>query len=376
MIRPADERPQADSQPANGSAASLLTIAGAGCAGTALALRLLDYGYPGEIHLHDQRQSFDREQRWCFWGPAPEWLSPVVRHSWKSWNVQSAAGDIIIDAPTLPYQEIYGPDYFAWAQQRLRQSPRVHFHLGEALDLPSPNQQMEPGKYFVDATGSATHCHADYWQSFLGWEVEWNGNVLDAHRATIMDHRAEGPGVTFGYILPYSARRGLIELTCFDREPITRGVLEEQLQRYLAQYFPSRYSIRRREAGRLPMGVTGACFAAAPQHYRIGSAGGALRPSSGYGFLTLCRQADAAARAICKLPASYVGRPTKYNALDAIFLRVLQRQPDFAGELFGQLFQHTPPDSLVRFLSDQSTWRDDLRVIAALPKWPFLRAVL
>ncbi len=66
--------------------------------------------------------------------------------------------------------------------------------------------------------------------------------------------------------------------------------------------------------------------------------------------------------------------PRKYGLLDAVFLDALEDSPALARESFVRMFGRVPNAALVRFLSGDSTLRDDLAMVAALDKTAFLAA--
>ena len=67
--------------------------------------------------------------------------------------------------------------------------------------------------------------------------------------------------------------------------------------------------------------------------------------------------------------------PIKYGLFDELFLCTLARNFQEAARFFVQLFERTDADALIRFMRDESTLEDDLSVIAALPKRPFIRTL-
>ncbi|WP_269537827.1 lycopene cyclase family protein [Cerasicoccus fimbriatus] len=369
------------SQPDNATAESGLphtrnvTIYGAGAAGTILALELINAGYEGGIQLLDRRQHFYREQRWCFWGEAPEVLSSLSRRQWPEWEVVSSLGRRVHGSPSTPYQEVYAPDFYQWAHHRLQQHDNVSFRFGEDVETPSLNGAIQAGETLVDCTGYRETGSPSLWQSFLGWEVISERNVFPSDRATIMDHRAEGPGISFGYVLPTSTKRAFIELTCFHPEMQDATVLEPYLQRYIESHFGRVTRVERVEQGCLPMQVEQPHASLSSNYYCIGAGAGALRASSGYSFLAICQQAKAVAQRIHAGHGECWRRPGKYALLDQIFLRVLRSETEMATEIFDKLFGHAPTESLIRFLQDKSSLSDDFRIVMSLPKRPFLRAL-
>ncbi|MEJ7820603.1 MAG: lycopene cyclase family protein, partial [Rubrobacteraceae bacterium] len=107
--------------------------------------------------------------------------------------------------------------------------------------------------------------------------------------------------------------------------------------------------------------------------YSIGMLGGGSRPSTGYTFVRIQRYCRTLAAALVhgeEPPNRTESR--RFGVLDAIFLRFMLRHPERCPEVYARMFAGVPPESLVRFLTEKSTPADELRLIQALPKTPFL----
>ena len=110
-----------------------------------------------------------------------------------------------------------------------------------------------------------------------------------------------------------------------------------------------------------------------------GTAGGAVRASSGYAFSRVQRACD-------RMAAAWVrnGRPDRAAVhssrllewMDRVFLRAMSDHPERVPEYFMRLFERVQPEALVRFLESDPRPTDILQVMRALPATPFLRAAL
>ena len=116
-----------------------------------------------------------------------------------------------------------------------------------------------------------------------------------------------------------------------------------------------------------------------PQLTAIGGNGGAIRPSSGYAFPFIQKQVASVAEALAAdtLP---VGAINPHAALDLwmddLFLAVLRHDPRHAPTLFLAMARALTGDEMARFLSGHADHRLRAKVILAMPKWPFLKALL
>ena len=223
-------------------------------------------------------------------------------------------------------------------------------------------------------------------QHFFGQTIRLDRPTFDPTCATLMDFRApQADGPHFVYLLPLSTTEALVENTYLFPFEATAERHRLEIADYLRERYglaPSSYTVIEEEAGAIPMSAARLPVATRSRITPIGLAGGAARPSSGYAFLRIQRQARELAARIAsgEDPTSDVARrtlgPAKYGFFDAIFLRTLADRPDLAPRIFARMFDRAGPAALVRFLGERSTVFDDLQVVAALPKAPFVSAAL
>ena len=64
----------------------------------------------------------------------------------------------------------------------------------------------------------------------------------------------------------------------------------------------------------------------------------------------------------------------KYQFLDDIFLRVLNKHPEKMSNIFFNMFK-TSPKTVIKFLSNKSNYLEDLSIILKMPKLTFIKAL-
>lgn len=108
--------------------------------------------------------------------------------------------------------------------------------------------------------------------------------------------------------------------------------------------------------------------------YSIGMLGGETRPSTGYTFLRIQRYCRVLAEALAAdREPPYRVDSRRFETLDAIFLRFMRRHPERCPDIYARMFGRVSPGALIRFLTERSTPLEDLRLVLALPKAPFLK---
>ena len=372
-----------------------IAILGAGCSGASLAYFLADAGFPGRIHVFDRRTDFSRSQRWCSWGPVPKRLSGLVSASWDRWRIVSGDVEVLCSLPERPYLHVHAPEFYERIHDRLRHHPNVRLHLGFSVESVTPaglrgeirRVATDFGDYDVDLvfdgrppaeSMEAAHGSGEIslLQSFAGLVVASSEAAFDPDTATLMDFGAgDSPELSFVYVLPFSPHRALVESTAFSAGAIAYEEHERRVADYLDRLGVGAYTVESRERGCIPMTTRKLPRTSDERHIMIGAAGGATRPSSGYAFVHILRQSESLAGSLMRGEHTW-RRPIrrKYGLLDAVFLDVLEDSPALARESFVRMFARVPTAALVRFLSGDSILRDDLAMIAALDKMPFLAA--
>jgi lycopene beta-cyclase len=185
--------------------------------------------------------------------------------------------------------------------------------------------------------------------------------------------------VTFGYVLPLDPRRALVEFTVFSRHRLPGHAYDEALRKYLGAHYGAAGRTARVEEvedGAIPMTDGVHVTRAGPHTFRIGTAGGATRPSTGYTFAAMQRQAHAVAEALLdgRPPVPPRPYPLRHRWMDAVLLRALDRgHADGAGLLAG-LFEHNRPADVLRFLDGGTSLVEDLALMRTTPVLPMALA--
>jgi lycopene beta-cyclase len=194
-----------------------------------------------------------------------------------------------------------------------------------------------------------------------------------------MDFRTRAPGeVRFCYALPTGPDRALVEIAAFAGGHAARHDLADGLTTYLHEICGlASWQVLRQEAGDLSLHVPGP-RRAGRRVLRVGAAGGMLKPSTGYAFDRIVRDAEAVVGSLDRYGHPWaVPRPRRRHAwLDAVLLDVVATEPTAIEPAFARMFARNPPARVLRFLDEDTRLGEELRLIATLPPAPFLRAAL
>lgn len=365
-------------------------IAGAGLSGLSLAVALLDAGLPEDarVVLVDPRETLSGADRtWCFFDLVPHAFESAITHRWSRWRVRNGAAEVLRSAPGISYCTIPGERFYELALERLvAAGQRIELVLGVTVE------HLEDRGAHVDVHTSAGVLRArlamdsrppsltraaddgndvNLLQHFRGRVVRSTEPVFEADTATLMDFDvSQADGIHFIYVLPFDAHTALVESTFFTERPLPDAVYEAAIDTWLARRRPGVvFQTISHESGVIPMTTEPFDAWPSPRIVRIGTAGGHVKPSSGYAFLAVQRFVrEFAPRVVSALRVDGCAEPPAARsprtiALDTIFLSYLRSRPERAPDTFYRLFERVPPAVLARFLSDTGTLADDLTVM-------------
>jgi lycopene beta-cyclase len=372
-------------------------LAGGGAAGLGLAYALTNSSLRGRRLLLIDRDAKERNDRtWCFWTDRPTPFDHLISHTWERAEIVAPHWQGRFELAPYRYQMIRGLDFYQGLRAALAQTPGVELRqarvsaIHEATDR-SEAQVLAGGEAlrarwvfdsaFVPSDFASGPPGYHYLrQHFKGWEIETPTDCFDPNTVTLFDFRTPQKGsLRFMYLLPFTPRRALVEYTLFSASLLKSAEYDNAIAAYLEGVRGIRdYRVTGTESGVIPM--TDRPFARRPLPHvmTIGTKGGLVKPSSGYAFLRI--QADAQA-IVASLeqhghPFGVPEPPARYRFFDRLMLQVLYRQGDQAAAVFTRLFQRNSIQAVFRFLDERATLAENLRLIASLPKAPFLRALL
>jgi lycopene beta-cyclase len=373
-----------------------VAIIGGGCSGLSLVRELGEQGFEGSVAVLEPRGHYEDDRSWCFWADDEHPLMGWVSHSWPQWSfgvAPHAASHRC--SPGSAYRYIRSADFYANSVALIDASPHTTLHAGHRVA--SVRQEGEGWCMDVQADGAeATHSlyarhvvdtrpppeaqweQSQMFQCFVGLEIELSWDQWDTQQAELMtDMRIVAGEFCFTYLLPLSARVALVEVTYFAKHPVNASDIQRELDALLAQRGWSGARQLRRESGTLPMGMPRHASVSSPGWVRAGMGGGALRASSGYGFLRIQRWAAACAHSMVqgRGPCAFNEPSRMLYEMDHLFLNVLVCNPMLGPELFRRLFGQLEPSRLVRFMTDRPSPVDLMALVACLPKTPFLQAL-
>lgn len=336
------------------------------------------------------------DKTWCFWHSGKPPYSDIIHKKWATIEVGTPEERFSQSVQKYFYYGLRSIDF----KQKIIRAIKDHdnFDLlesavtnltplpsGQGAVLHTKNEKFKSHYIFQSCFEphelQEAHIRYPLKQHFLGWEVTANKEVFDASACMLMDFdETFTGGVAFMYLLPWDSRSGLLEYTIFSDQLVARETYEEKIALYLHNRFnlrPIDYRILREEYGIIPMQDRPVIPWYKPQILNIGTRGGLTKPSTGYTFIRIQDHVQAIVEGLISKGAPPVSAASKFRfkAYDLWLLHILYTQPQEAQDIFYHLFRNNRMDQIFRFLNEDSTFVQDLKIMSSVPYRPFLKAI-
>lgn len=363
---------------------------GAGCAGLSLLMHLISSGSFADkkILLVDKSHKTENDRTWCFWETEPGLFQSIVHKQWQSVWFHSNEFSRLLEIEPYQYKMIRGIDFYDHCFGIIEQQKNIQILHAAVDEINADNTSVvaEGERYYAKYIFNSILFEkpilkdSEFYllQHFKGWIIETVQPVFNPSQAVLMDFRVgQQHGTTFAYVLPVSANMAMVEYTLFTKELLQPQEYDAGLREYISRFIPVDYTIKEEETGIIPM--TNYVFPAGQNNViNIGSAGGQTKPSSGYTFYFIQQHSKAIIDALLTTSEPFIAsqRSKKFNYYDSVLLNVLATGKMPGDKVFTDMFRKNSPESILRFLNNESVLKEDIKIISSLPVWPFLKAGL
>ncbi len=370
-------------------------IAGAGAAGLSLLWHILQHKESKKLKIliidMDAKQANDRT--WGYWSASPQAFDHLAKNQFDYAEFRSTGFSSKLSLSPYVYYVIQGEDFYNYLFEYIHSRPEVHFLQAE---VSSYTQQADDkvtvltsgGSFTTDylftslflneALTEAAKTHTVLTQHFKGWVIESEDLDLGTNSFRMFDFNTPQEGsLRFFYLIPYSRTKALVEYTIFSENLLTTEEYERALVNYIQSELKIKnYTIVEQEWGQIPM-TTYPFRQKSTRIIPIGSAAGASKPSTGYTFLRIQKEAKFLSEQLIngRLPKQYF-KPSRFTVYDNALLEVLKNNGERGEEVFSQLFRNNSPERLLRFLSEDSNFLDELMIMASVPQGLFSKSLL
>ena len=346
-------------------------IIGGGCAGLSLAyeLEINDKLKEKTLAIIETREEYKRDKTWSFWKVFNHNFDDCVIKSWNNFTINSPDSSHELTNEKFPYQSIDSGKFYKKINSKLSTNSNISF-FKNLSEINSENSIIFNSVHEKELDKSKL------WQHFQGIEIETPKNIFDEEIINLMDFNCDQRNdVHFFYTLPFSKNKALIETTWLsDLEDQSLMDYDLQLENYIKNNLGIKnYKINFTEKGAIPLFYPS--FKNENKMINIGSVGGMTRLSTGYTFLNIQEHSKYIVNNIDNIDrAKIFNIGKKYQFLDKVFLKVLEKHPEKMPKIFFNMFK-TSSNTIIKFLSNKSNIIEDINIISKMPKLIFLKAL-
>ena len=346
-------------------------IIGGGCAGLSLAyeLDIQEKLKDKTLAIIEPRSEYKKDKTWSFWKVTPHNFDDCIKKSWENFSINITGKTNFLECKNYPYQSIDSGLFYKKINNRLKENKNIFF-FKDIKEINSKNS------FIFNSVPNIKKSHLNLWQHFFGVEIETKNDFFDDEIFNLMDFDCEQrDSVHFFYTLPYSKNKALVETTWLSKmNDNSQKDYDQQIKNYIEKKLKIKdYKITYKEEGAIPLFYPS--YEKEKNKINIGTAGGMTRLSTGYTFLNIQEHSKFISDNIENI--SNVNKfeiNKKYQFLDDIFLRVLNKHPEKMPNIFFNMFK-TSPKTVIKFLSNKSNYLEDLSIILRMPKMTFIKAL-
>ena len=368
-------------------------IVGGGLSGLHLSYCFLNDKYFKDysILIIDKGKAKKQDNYFSFWESGAGNWDTILKNKWNKGYFFSSKGKVEMDFSDYNYKTLSSLKFKGHVKKKIKKNKKFKIINDTILKIREENNDVVVvgnkrnyyAKHIFDSRLSSGTIkklknHTSLKQHFVGWVVKTNKKKFNKKSFVFMDYRIRDKNSTaFTYVLPFKKDEALIEHTYFSKDECNKELYEFYIKNYLNKYYNiSNFKILKSESGVIPMTIYPFHKDSTKNITKIGTAGGWVKPSTGYSFKN-CEKFSLKILENIKNDKDFRIVPKKgYFFLDNILLGVLSKY-NYRGEtIFYRLIKRNSTKKILRFLNEESSLLDIIKIIISMRSIYFLKVFI
>lgn len=356
-------------------------IAGAGAAGLTLAyVSMIKRDLQKSILIIDREDKSKNDRTWSFWEKNDNLLEGIVHKSWQQAHFKGSNFQETYNISPYSYKLIRGIDFYNHIKTCLSGDDRISWVKEEIIDInPDGTVTTNCGSYQAEIVFDSTFNYQSLkdskantlLQHFKGYVIETEEAAFDSNQFTYMDFSVDQESdCRFGYVLPFSDTKALVEYTLFSKELLEDDAYTTRLENYIERLGITNYKVLEKEFGVIPMTDHAFEKRVSNNVIRIGINGGFAKPSSGYTFLRgqkiilkMMENLSKGVDPLYQLPY----QKSRFQKYDATLLAVLNSGKYTGDAVFTPMFKKNGAKAFFKFLDEETSLKEELKIMSSTP---------
>lgn len=368
-----------------------IAIIGLGCAGGHVLLELLSRAETENLKIAvlDNYSKDSLHKTWSFWEQNKGKWDHLVHHSWGKSVFKAPKTNIITQLKPYKYKSIRSSEFINYTQNKCNNADNVSLIKEDVISIEENHEfaliktknQLVKAKQVFDSRISKDFAldknDVGVNQHFKGWVIKTNQPVFRPDEFTMMDYNlVDNKTTSFTYVLPYDKYTALVEFTYFSNQLIEQSDYDHFLKTYIKKELGIKnYEVVGGEQGAIPMTNHNFERYNTEKIYKIGTAGGWVKPSTGYSFKSSETKAKQLVSNYIKgLGLSHQLFSKKYQLLDSVLLDVIQNDNSKGPRVFANLYTKNKIQTIFSFLDEKTTLLNELKIMVHLTSFTFVSA--
>lgn len=368
-------------------------IVGAGLSGLHLSYCFLkdEYFKDYSFLIIDKEKSKKEDNYFSYWEIGDGKWDSILKNKWSKGDFFSKKGKVEMDFSDYSYKTLSSSKFKAYVKKKIKKKKKFKLSKDTVLKIKEEknnivvvgNKKNYNAKHVFDSRLSPIlnkkiKKHTYLQQHFLGWVVKTNEKIFNKRSFVFMDYRIRDKNSTaFTYVLPFKKDEALIEHTYFSKNVQNHEVYEEYIKDYLNKYYgKSTYKLVKSEFGVIPMTTYPFHRDSTMNITKIGTAGGWVKPSTGYSFKNCEKYSEKILDNIKNGKEFKISPKKRYLFLDKILLGVLSNY-NYQGEtIFHRMIKRNKTKNVLRFLDEESTLLEMIKIIISMRSIYFVKVFI
>ncbi|MFD2567998.1 lycopene cyclase family protein [Pseudotenacibaculum haliotis] len=364
-------------------------ITGSGASGLMLAYRMANDPFFDDksILIIDKEKKLSNDRTWCFWEKGNGEWDDVVLRSWDHIFFKSDTVDKKLSIAPYTYKMIRSAKFYERLWKVVDAKENITFvedtvinisHKTHSASVLTIKTEYHTAKLFnsiaFDKGYKQQLKYPALEQHFVGWFIETDEDCFDDSAATFMDFTVNQKGNTrFMYILPISKKKALFEYTLFSKSLLDKSEYDREIRSYLKKKGIKEYRIIEKEEGIIPMTSYKFWKHNSTNVLNIGTIGGWSKASTGFTFMNITEKTKELVEFLKKESTlKKFRKSTRFWKYDLILLDVLYRNNHLGSKFFSQLFKRNPPQKILKFLNEETSFTEEMRIMFSTPSPQFI----
>ncbi|MAJ24118.1 MAG: hypothetical protein CMP36_01260 [Rickettsiales bacterium] len=368
-------------------------VLGGGCAALSFINKVIDKKIKNfSFVIIEKRKKYYDDKSWCFWTEDKKQYDKILEKSWRSFSFNFKDKNNILTSNSFEYIYIRSISFYNFVISKISSKPFIELKLNEdVINIKfhksyyqiTTSRAVYLAKNVLDTRPNIDNFKKNpfMYQSFLGYEIKFKKQIdFNINNVYLMHNmKADNKKFFFDYILPINKNTVLFEHTIFSKNAFSEASIKKMLTRRLKIFNNNEFKVIRKEYGKIPMGIINKKALIDKNNYFFtGTLAGAIRPSSGYGFLNIQSWADQTTNKLKEEGKinSYFNNKVIEKYLDNLFLKIISNNSIYAPYIFYYFTKNIITETFIRFMIGNASFFDFIKVIYAMPKRVFIRCLI